>query len=211
VEITIVLVIVGLLIGTIVWGQELILNGRSKAVIIDLNELTVAVASYEDRYQAIPGDDAMAQVRWNLTAVPAAVPSTPGDRSVDGAYNQPSAVPEPESRLFWWHLRQAGMIGGSTDPAAAAVAAQQPLNTVGGMTGVTMGTGPTTVGLNGLIVCTAGLPARVAVAVDARLDDGAPSGGAVRAQRQTVPNENLGTAAASYTEDGGAYLLCRKF
>ena len=210
VEATIVLVIIGLLVGSIVWGQELVLNGRSKAVIIDLNELSAAVASYQDRYQAIPGDDPMAQVRWNWTAVPAAVPSTPGNRNVDGAYNQSTAVPEPESRLFWWHLRQAGFLRGATDPAAAAVAAQQPTNTLGGITGVTMGAGAPTVGLIGLIVCTANVPGKVAIAVDIRLDDGTSAGGAVRAQRQAVPNENLGTAAPSYVEDGGAYLLCRQ-
>ncbi len=210
VEITIVLVIIGLLFGSVLWGQELVLNGRSKAVIIDLNELAVAVASYQDRYQAIPGDDAMAQTRWNLTAVPAAVPSTPGDRNVDGAYNQPTAVPEAESRLFWWHLRQAGFVRGSTDPASAALAAQQPTNTLGGMVGVTMGTGATTVGLIGLMVCTANVPGKVAIAVDVRLDDGASAGGAVRAQRQDVLNENLGSGAApSYVEDR-SYLLCRK-
>jgi prepilin-type N-terminal cleavage/methylation domain-containing protein len=210
VEITIVLVIIGLLFGSVLWGQELVLNGRSKAVIIDLNELAVAVASYQDRYQAIPGDDAMAQTRWNLTAVPAAVPSTPGDRNVDGAYNEPTAVPEAESRLFWWHLRQAGFVRGSTDPASAALAAQQPTNTLGGMVGVTMGTGATTVGLIGLMVCTANVPGKVAIAVDVRLDDGASAGGAVRAQRQDVLNENLGSGAApSYVEDR-SYLLCRK-
>jgi len=210
VEATIVLVIVGLLIGSIIWGQELVLNGRSKAVIIDMNEIAAAAASYQDRYQAIPGDDGMAQTRWNWTAVPAAVPSTPGNRNVDGAYNQPSAVPEPESRLFWWHLRRAGFLQGVTDPAAAAFAAQQPTNSLGGITGVTMGAGATTVGLIGLIVCTANVPGKVAIAVDVRLDDGASAAGAVRAQRQAVPNENLGAAAASYVEDSGAYLLCRQ-
>ena len=73
-----------------------------------------------------------------------------------------------------------------------------------------MGAGATTVGLIGLIVCTANVPGKVAIAVDVRLDDGASAGGAVRAQSQTVPNENLGTAAPRYVEDGGSYLLCRQ-
>jgi type II secretory pathway pseudopilin PulG len=210
VEATIVLVVIGLLIGSILWGHELVLNGRSKAVIIDLNAISAAVASYQDRYRAIPGDDAMAQARWNWTAVPAAVPSTPGNGNVDGAYNEPTAVPEPESRLFWWHLRQAGFVRGATDPANAALAAQQPTNSLGGMTGATMGKGAATVGLVGLIVCTANVPGEVAIAVDFRLDDGASAGGAVRAQSQAAPNENLGAAAATYVEDGRSYLLCRK-
>jgi prepilin-type N-terminal cleavage/methylation domain-containing protein len=210
VEATIVLVIIGLLMATVLWGQELLLNGRSKAVIIDMNEIAAAVSAYQDRYQQLPGDDAMAQTRWNLTAVPAAVPSTPGNRNVDGTYNQPTAVPEAESRLFWWHLRQAGFIRGETDPASAALAAQQPMNSLGGLTGVTMGVGATTVGLIGLIVCTANVPGKVAIAVDIRLDEGTSAGGMVRAQRQVAPNENIGAAAPSYAEDGGFYLVCRQ-
>ena len=210
VEATIVLMVIGLLLGTVLWGQELLVNGRSKMVIIQLNELSAAVEVYRDRYQAIPGDDAMAQGRWNWTAVPAAAPSSPGNGIVDGAYNQATAVPEPESRLFWWHLRQAGFLAGPTDPANASQSAQQPTNALGGMTGATMGTGAGTVGLAGLIVCTANVPGKVAIAVDIRLDDGTSAAGMVRAQRQTVPNENIGTAAASYVEDGGSYLVCRK-
>jgi prepilin-type N-terminal cleavage/methylation domain-containing protein len=148
VEATIVLVIIGLLLGSILGPgahSQRPQQGRDHRDERDGG----AVASYQDRYQAIPGDDAMAQTRWNLTAVPAAVPSTPGDRNVDGAYNQPTAVPEPESRLFWWHLRQAGFVRGSTDPASAALVAQQPTNIVGGIS-QSMGRA-TTVGLIGLI------------------------------------------------------------
>ena len=210
VELTIVLVTIGLLLGALLFGQELLVASRSKAVILQMNELSAAVSAYQDRYRAIPGDDAQAQLRWNLTGVPAAVPSSPGDGRVDGSYNQPAAVPEAESRLFWWHLRQAGFIAGATDPASPAVAAQQPLNAAGGLIGVTMGAGPTTVGLTGLLVCTANLPGKIAIEVDTRLDDGKSAEGAVRAQRQTTPNENLSAAAASYVEDSGSYLVCKR-
>ena len=209
-EAAIVLGVIGVLIGSALWGRELATQARTRSLIIDLNGLAAAVTSYQDRYHALPGDDPQAQGRWGLTAVPAAAPSTPGNRSVDGAYNQPPSVPEPESRLFWWHLRQAGFVPGPTDPANAALAAQQPTNVVGGMTGVTMGTGPATVGLAGLILCTANIPDKIAVAVDMRLDDGAPADGEVRARRQTAVNEDLGPAATGYVEDGGSYLLCRK-
>ncbi len=211
-EAAIVLGVIGVLIGSALWGRELATQARTRSVIIDLNGLAAAVTSYQDRYHALPGDDPQAQGRWGLTAVPAASPSTPGNRSVDGAYNQPAAVPEPESRLFWWHLRQAGFIPGPTDAANAAQAAQQPTNVVGGMTGVTMGTGTATVGLTGLILCTASIPDKVALAVDIRLDDGVPADGEVRARRQNVLNEDIGPtdAATAYVEDGRSYLLCRK-
>jgi prepilin-type N-terminal cleavage/methylation domain-containing protein len=209
VELTIVLTAIGLLAGAILFGQELVASSRGKAVAIELNDLQGAVATYRDRYRALPGDDPLAQARWSLTAVPAASPSSPGNGSIDGAYNASAAVPEVESRLFWWHLRRAGFLRGATDPANPALAVQQPQNALGGITGVTTGVGALSAGLSGPIVCTANVPGRIAAAIDAQTDDGAPAKGDLRAKRQTVANENIGTAADTYVEHGGLYLLCR--
>ena len=72
VEIAIVLVIIGLLLGGILKGQEMITQARIKNVINDFNGLTAAYASYQDRYRAIPGDDARAGTRWSPTTGPSA-------------------------------------------------------------------------------------------------------------------------------------------
>jgi prepilin-type N-terminal cleavage/methylation domain-containing protein len=64
VEIAIVLVIIGLLLGGILKGQEMITQAKIKNVINDFNGVTVAVTSYQDRYRAIPGDDQNAATRW---------------------------------------------------------------------------------------------------------------------------------------------------
>jgi prepilin-type N-terminal cleavage/methylation domain-containing protein len=50
VEIAIVLVIVGLLLGGVLKGQELIKSAKVKAVLSDVNAYRVAILSYEDRY-----------------------------------------------------------------------------------------------------------------------------------------------------------------
>src|SRR6185436_14812631 len=57
VEIAIVLVIIGLLLGGILKGQEMITQARIKNAINDFNGITVAVTSYQDRYRGLPGDD----------------------------------------------------------------------------------------------------------------------------------------------------------
>ena len=57
VEIAIVLVIIGLLLGGILKGQEMITQAKIKNVINDFNGITAAVTSYQDRYRALPGDD----------------------------------------------------------------------------------------------------------------------------------------------------------
>ena len=211
VEIAIVLVIIGLLLGGILKGQEMITQARIKNVINDFNGITAAYASYQDRYRAIPGDDAGAQARWTLGAP--AVPSTPGNGTVDGTYNAATAGVEPESRLFWWHLRQAGFIPGPTTPAAQA--ANQPTNAVSGMIGVQTGTGAATMGLAGLIVCTANIPDKIAIAVDTQTDDQNALGGSLRAMVQGASNPAIaggfpGAPYALYVETGAnQYLLCR--
>ena len=57
VEIAIVLVIIGLLLGGVLKGQELIENGRVKSAAADMNGITAAYNSYLDRYRKLPGDD----------------------------------------------------------------------------------------------------------------------------------------------------------
>ena len=49
VEIAIVLVIIGLLLGAILKGQEMITQARIKNVINDFNGISAAYASYQDR------------------------------------------------------------------------------------------------------------------------------------------------------------------
>src|SRR5258707_11949568 len=64
VEIAIVLVIIGLLLGGVLKGQEMITQAKIKNIINDFNGVTVAVTSYQDLYRAIPGDDQNAAARW---------------------------------------------------------------------------------------------------------------------------------------------------
>ncbi|TMG95357.1 MAG: prepilin-type N-terminal cleavage/methylation domain-containing protein [Betaproteobacteria bacterium] len=68
VEIAIVLVIIGLLLGGILKGQEMITQAKIKNAINDFNGINVAVTSYQDRYRALPGDDANATTRWTTQA-----------------------------------------------------------------------------------------------------------------------------------------------
>jgi prepilin-type N-terminal cleavage/methylation domain-containing protein len=212
VEIAIVLVIIGLLLGGILKGQEMITQARIKNVINDFNGITAAYASYQDRYRAVPGDDTGAGGRWTLDPG-SNVPN--GDGVVGGGYSDISAAPQPESRGFWWHLRQAGFIAGPTtsagSPTTPAQASQQPSNAVGGMVGVTNANGtPANLGMAGLIICTSNIPDKIAIAADTQMDDQGPGSGTVRAHQQTAPNPPLGAAAATYQETGTIqYLVCK--
>ena len=199
VEIAIVLVIIGLLLGGILKGQEMITQAKIKNVIADFSGISAAYYGYQDRYRAIPGDDSGA-TRWGATA-------GDGNGSVAGAYNAATATPEPESRLWWDHLRRAGFVAGT--------GAQQPLNAVVGMMGVQTGNAAGSTALGGfasLIMCSANLPDKIAIAIDSQMDDGSPGAGALRAQLQTSSNPAIAaTAASNYAETGSnIYVACRQ-
>jgi prepilin-type N-terminal cleavage/methylation domain-containing protein len=56
VEIAIVLVIIGLLLGGVLKGQELINSAKVKNMIGDLRTVSSMVYAYQDRFKALPGD-----------------------------------------------------------------------------------------------------------------------------------------------------------
>lgn len=206
VEIAVVLVIIGLLLGGVLKGQELIVQARIKNVINEMNGVTAAVHAYQDRYRALPGDEktALVQARWSdLTG-------GNGDGSICGTFNGSSAAAadngdncNSESTLFWQHLRHAGLITG--DMKSKDI----PQNAFGGQTGVQAGA----YGLVGHVVCTSKLPAQVANSIDTNLDDGSPATGSVRSATQValtgVPDKTESKESA-YVDDGTKlYLLCR--
>ena len=70
VEIAIVLVIIGLLLGGILKGQEMITQAKIKNVMADFSGISAAYHGYQDRYRAIPGDDFNADTRWTTAPAP---------------------------------------------------------------------------------------------------------------------------------------------
>lgn len=200
VEIAVVLVIIGLLLGGVLKGQELITQAKIRNVANDFNGLTAAIYSYQDRYRALPGDDPGAQARWTQ----AIVDSGNGNGQVDGNYNDDNSDDTKESRQFWLHLRNAGFIAGNPDSP------EQPLNAANGMIGVQNGA----FGLAGLVICSANLPAKIANAIDAQFDDGDARRGSVRGIVQLGSNDDVATnsaaPAATYIDNGtNLYVVCK--
>ena len=207
VEIAIVLVIIGLLLGGILKGQEMITQAKIKNAMSDFSGISAAYHGYQDRYRQIPGDDLNAATRWTS---PTAAVAGNGNGVVAGTYNATCATATDESCQWWDHLRRAGFVAGNGK--------QQPFNAVTGIIGVQTGDGAATIaatlgGFTGLIICSANLPDKIAIAIDTQMDDGVPSSGTVRGISQTAPNPNVttGTAAASaFAETGtNVYTLCR--
>ena len=217
VEIAIVLVIIGLLLGGVLKGQELINSAKMKNVINDFSSTTTAIYGYQDRYKALPGDD-KGVTRWPDTAA-FKFSTSLGDGNgllndatagAACAFTDSSGATD-ECYLFWVDLRQAGFITG-------ALASGPPQNAYGGTTGVQDGgdafqtNGPGT-GFKGAMICVNNIPDKAAIAIDTQLDDGSPQTGSVRAILQanaTTVATPLTTADAAYVETGtNYYTLCK--
>ena len=198
VEIAIVLVIIGLLLGGVLKGQELIENGRVKNAAADMNGITAAYNSYLDRYRRLPGDDAGAVVARGTSWT--GVVAGNGDGVITA---RASLVGDDESDNFFQHLRAAGFITGN--PAAVAAL---PLNAWGGRTNIV-----NVASIQGrpavarLLLCTGNVPGKAATALDIQLDDGNPQQGSFRA---TIGTNNAvpGAAPVAYSEDQ-TYTVCR--
>ncbi len=214
VEIAIVLVIIGLLLGGVFKGQEMITQGRIKAAVNDLSGVTAAYYAYLDRYKSLPGDDSQANARWPASVLPAGS-SGNSDGTISGSYNATGAA-SAESQFFWMHLRAAGLVTGS------AASAMQPLNSAGGIIGVETGNGASPAGevlqsagagtgFTGFMICSSGLSDRVAAAVDRQLDDGIPNTGSIRAQLTATPDPIQTSAmSGSYTDTGTTQVtICK--
>src|SRR5215468_5815207 len=112
VEIAIVLVIIGLLLGGILKGQELINSARVKNLANDFRVIPTYIYAYQDKFKSLPGDDT--QVVTHLGATGTQAPNPPaGNGVINGNWN--SNTNTDESFLFWQHVRLANLAAGPTD------------------------------------------------------------------------------------------------
>lgn len=180
VEIAIVLVIIGLLLGGVLKGQELINSAKAKAVISDFRNTATMIAAYQDRFRALPGDDGAVVNRLGNNAVLATTPaaSARNNGMIDGDWD--SVVLTDESLLIWQHLRLANLIGGNAAaPTAANIADWWPRNSEGGRIGVQSLT-PIANWTGRMFVCQGNVSGRIAQQVDTTMDDGIANTGSVR-------------------------------
>ncbi|OUD15370.1 prepilin-type N-terminal cleavage/methylation domain-containing protein [Thioflexithrix psekupsensis] len=181
VEIAIVLVIVGLLLGGVLKGQEIITNARIKNLENDFNGISAAIYSYQDRYRRLPGDDPGATRFASVSGI--TTQAGGGDGVITGNFDEPSDNTK-ESRLFWLHLRSAGLVSGIADVTKLPESCSQPLNAFGGIVGVS--TDPFTGGattMPGLFVGYTRIPQEIAIILESRIDDNEVKKGAIQSDQ----------------------------
>ncbi len=69
VEIAIVLVIIGLLLGGVLKGQELINSAKVKNFATDFRNIPLFIYGYQDKYKGLPGDDKDAVTHVGATTI----------------------------------------------------------------------------------------------------------------------------------------------
>jgi prepilin-type N-terminal cleavage/methylation domain-containing protein len=119
IEIAIVLVIIGLLLGGVLKGQELITGARVRNLIQQQDGVKAAYFGFLDRYRALPGD---------FNGAKAAIK----DVDVEGNGNGKIESGTSEHINAWHHLAKSGFINGSYKSGTAQNDDTNPKNPYGG-------------------------------------------------------------------------------
>lgn len=111
IELSIVLVIIGLLVGGVLVGRDMIRQSEIRSVITEVERFKVATNAFKVKYNCLPGDCAVAS-QYGLG----------NDGNGNGVVDEgwcgaggidSSAAGNAELFLFWQHLANAGLIAGT--------------------------------------------------------------------------------------------------
>lgn len=230
IEIAIVLVIIGLLLGGVLKGQELINSAKVKSLATDFRNIPVYIYGYQDKFRALPGDDRnvgdhLGGICTNATpgdpttspCIATTPAGTAGNGLINGDWN--STTITDESVLFWQHVRLAGLATGTTTPGAPDY---PQINSVGGEIGIQSGTsvladtpiqdstGATAI-RGTYIICSPNILGKFAKQLDVQLDDGNPDTGAMMSGTATAigtPMTAATLSGATQIDDAAVYTVC---
>ncbi|MCB1754741.1 MAG: prepilin-type N-terminal cleavage/methylation domain-containing protein [Gammaproteobacteria bacterium] len=184
VEISIVLVIVGLILGGVLKGQALIDSARVRSIVNDINGIRAAWYGFQDRFHALPGDYKSASSHIGAT-----MKDGNGDGSIDT---------KQEIASVWQHLAATGFIAGDFDGDSAAVGALEdaecasttcPQNPFYGFYKITYtGKGEGVSGDSNEFYTGGKIPSSLLFEIDTKLDDGLPDQGLFRVHADSTAN-----------------------
>ena len=163
VEIAIVMIIIGLLIGGVIKGQAMIHNAKVKRLIKDIDGMRAAVLTYQDRFGMLPGDESD--------------PNTPTGDTNNG--NNNGLLNETDG----WEIadmRLAQILSGTGTTL--------PAHTFGGTIRVDYVN--LSGGARNYIVMT-NIPAEVAQEIDTKFDDGVRTTGDIRSNANYTAGTNI--------------------
>lgn len=196
VEIAIVLVIIGLLLGGVLKGQELINSAKVRSLNDKFSGVTAAWYAFQDRYRAVPGDYNQATV--NI------------DSGLTNGQGNGLVNTNAERGQIWAHLAGAGMISGQYSGAAlgnANYACQLticPGNGFGRGMSITYANEGGNVGNSNELISGSAIPVAILAELDRKSDDGLATSGNMRLGNG---GGGWGGAAATACVNGTNYEL----
>ena len=204
VELSIVLVIIGLIIGGVLTGQQIIQNARINNAVNGIQAYQAQFQTYAQNYGTLPGDDPSALTRFPSLGQSANAANGNNDGKVGTAVSFDTTATTgtaTESLSVWAHLRAAGLVKNQVTSGSTAI---QPPNPFGGIYGFQNGAFGvfTTTSL-----CMDKVTSGAAQAIDARLDDGTSNAGTIQATVYTEAGKSDAAPTTSYN-DSNIYTLC---
>ena len=179
VEVAIVLVVVGLLLGGVFKGQSLIDGARVRALANEVAGIRTAWYGFQDRYRSLPGDFEGAATQIDS----AAQPGNGNGRIDDGA----------ERAGVWQQLALADFIAGNYDGRASAAGSANdvecgpgtcPKNPFNGYYKISFGSQAADSSSAAHEIYTGNsIPVSILAELDRKLDDGKPRDGRFRVHR----------------------------
>ncbi|HOW54459.1 MAG TPA: prepilin-type N-terminal cleavage/methylation domain-containing protein [Syntrophorhabdaceae bacterium] len=176
VELAIVLVIIGIILGAVLKGQELINNAQAKRAYNQVREVTAAVYTYMDRYGGrLPGDDPTATAALRGAGWATGTGGTLGNGLFEGNTTTTmftcATAATTEACIAWDHLKRSNIISGTLDSS-------NPSNSYGGTIGIA---NAAVSGLTTNWIGLSNIPSNVAQQLDIQYDDGIATTGSIRA------------------------------
>jgi prepilin-type N-terminal cleavage/methylation domain-containing protein len=222
VELAIVMVIIGLLIGGILKGQELIANAKISGTIGQLKGIDAAINTFQDKYNGLPGDITAPGTRLpNCTANPcltAGTGGTLGNGRIEGGAVATAPTAPQESGVMFVQLNAADLISGIDPNGGATFGGQFPVAKAGGgiytafapgaIANTTLTGGRHFTAISGIPVGanaagTGAINATTAAQIDRKMDDGIPQNGSVQGFGTNCVTGAGSTSTYSENLDGG--------
>lgn len=189
-ELSLVLVVVALLMGTVLRGERIVDEGRVHRMALDQAAVALAIRSYVQLYHFYPGDDPRASQRW-----PGAV-----DGNGDGLIQSPQDGRQPyknEERQVWIHLQLAHLpVPGTIDQSTTHPTRDGNVHLV-----------HHAVGLPGLALCIDDVAPLQAASFDSRYDDGKGDDGRIR-HPGFKPGDNGTIPSRPWPTEGEGVTIC---
>lgn len=221
IELSIVLIIIGLIIGGVLVGQDMIKSAEIRATVQQIEKYNSVVNTFRGKYNALPGDvDSSTESRFGFLTRTNAAGHGDGNRLIEGCAAS-ATVAGCETVLFWRDLSFANLVEGSfttaTDALAASLVAGDMADyfppaklgrgnyitvfATGGFNQYQI-TGLTSTDASGVYTVAEAMTPLEAQNIDTKLDDGLPLTGIARAM------EGTGTVNVAAAADTAAAGVC---